>query len=324
MHRPAFILLLSLGAGFSAGPITAQVVSNQSFEVIPETPRATVGDTVTLRFRVRLDERDLLFDTIPRAIGALPPGVRVLSVEKLSRTPDRLFHGHARLAFFRTGRQPVPLFGLPFMRAVKGVERATLSSDSAFVEIVPILPAGNPDLKDIRDLERARPSPWPVIIGSAVALLALLGALYSRRRRRAPGLAPLRTESVIALPPTAYKLAVAAFEKIERQGWPEHGHVARHYQATMNVLRDYLESAEEVPARERTTAEVLWALPPHLVGGGLRDRFQELLDEADLVKFARWRPDRTAAGEYLRRCRDLLEDWHQAQASEEELADAVR
>ena len=46
--------------------VVAAQVSNQSFQVTPEVDRATVGDLVTLRFRVRLDERDLLFDTIPQ------------------------------------------------------------------------------------------------------------------------------------------------------------------------------------------------------------------------------------------------------------------
>jgi hypothetical protein len=71
-------------------------VSGQSFQVIPPARPTTVGDSVTIAFRVRLDERDLLFDTIPQPLGALPPGVRILSVEKLQRTPDRIFHGHHR------------------------------------------------------------------------------------------------------------------------------------------------------------------------------------------------------------------------------------
>src|SRR4051812_3191039 len=100
-------MTLLLGLLVGSGPAYAQVVSGQSFEVTPEVTRATVGDSVTLRFRVRLDERDLLFDTVPQPISALT-GVRLLSVEKLQRTPDRLFHGRARVAFYRTGRMAVP------------------------------------------------------------------------------------------------------------------------------------------------------------------------------------------------------------------------
>src|SRR6187551_2077001 len=109
-------LLLSLASSLLPPSAQAQVVSNQAFEITSGTAHQTVGDTVILNFRVRLDERDLLFDTVPRPIGAVPQGVRILAVEKLERTPDRIFHGHARLAFYRPGHQPVPTFGLPFMR----------------------------------------------------------------------------------------------------------------------------------------------------------------------------------------------------------------
>ena len=60
--------------------------------------------------------------------------------------------------------------------------------------------------------------------------------------------------------------------------------MARHYEAVVDVLRDYLEAGQDIPAHERTTAELLWSLPPHLAFEGLRERFQRLLDEADLVE----------------------------------------
>ncbi len=318
-----FALSLSLISSLLTRPAQAQV-SNQSFEVTSGTIHPTVGDTVILSFRVRLDERDLLFDTVPRPIGAVPQGVRILAVEKLHRTPDRIFHGQARLAFYRPGHQPVPVFGLPFMRAVKGVQRATLASDSAFVDIVPLLPAGNPSLKDIAGLERTPgPTVWPFVAGFIV--LGGLIALYRRRRKAVAGAAKVEVD----LPPppeqtapSPYDIAVRQLQRIARENWPGQGFPARHYAAVTDTLRDYLEAAEEVPARERTSAEVLWSLPPHLAEADLRQRLQQILDEADRVKFARLRPEPTLARDFLRRSRALLEDWHQCRPTE--LSDAIR
>jgi hypothetical protein len=317
-------MILLLGSLVGSGPAYAQVVSGQSFEVTPEITRATIGDSVTLRFRVRLDERDLLFDTVPQPLTALPPGVRLLSVEKLQRSPDRLFHGRARVAFYRPGRRAVPLFGLPFMRAVKGVGRATLPSDSAYVEIVSLLPAGNPPLKDIRELEpSSRPSFGPVIAG-VVAGAALL-ALYLVRRRRRPAAisTPLAAPAGPIAAPSPYSLALEQLIQIERERWPARGEVARHYEAVVDTLRGYLEAAEDLPARERTTEEVLWSLPPHLSQDGLRDRADTLLGQADLVKFARFRPTPATATQFLVQCRSLLGEWHAARLTGE-VADALR
>lgn len=301
----------------------AAQVSNQSFQVTPEVDSATVGDSVTLRFRVRLDERDLLFDTIPQPVAALPAGVRVLSVDKLARAPDRIFYGRARVAFYRPGRRAVPVFGLPFMRAVKGLQRGTLASDSAFVEIASLLPAGNPSLKDIREIELVAPwSTWP-LVGAAAATLVLLAGFFRLRRRArvSPLLEP--APAVPALSPTAYALALDQLGGIERAHWPKHGHVARHYEAIVDVLRGYLEATEQLPARERTTEELVWAIPPHLSDNGLRDEFRELLDQADLVKFARFRPDPETAKTFLEQCRGLLRHWHEMSPTET-LADALR
>ena len=52
---------------------------------------------------------------------------------------------------------------------------------------------------------------------------------------------------------------------IERERWSV-SDLARHYPAVTDVLRDYLEAAEGIPARERDHAE-LRALPPHLSAG---------------------------------------------------------
>jgi hypothetical protein len=306
----------------SAQDLSAQV-SGQAFEVVPETAHPTVGDSVTLRFRVRLDERDLLFDTIPQMVGAIPPGVRILAVEKLNRTPDRIFHGRARIAFYRPGKQPVPLFGLPFMRAVKGVQRATLVSDSAFVEVASLLPAGNPPLKDIQELE---PRPLSLVPLLALGLmLAAVAAGYhlTRRRRRAIPVPPEPEPAAEPAAPTPYRIALDRLQAIEQQGWPAQGKVATHYEAVAQTLRQYLEDAEDVGACERTTSELLWALPPHLSRGGLRDRCHEVLSEADMVKFAKARPGEAAAADFLHRARLLLDAWDQARPARE-TADAVR
>jgi hypothetical protein len=316
------VVILSAATNPSAD-LAAQV-SGQSFEVVPETPSATVGDSVTLRFRVRLDERDLLFDTVPAPLAALPPGVRILSIEKLTRTPDRLFHGRARMAFYRTGRLAVPVFGLPFMRAVKGVPRATLASDSAFIEIRPVLPAGNPPLRDIKETEPTRGSRLVPIV-ALLLVLAAAGSCYRlvRRRRRRPPVSMQPEPPAEPTAPTPYQIAMDRLQAVERERWPSRGEVAAHYEAVAQALRQYLEDAENVAACERTTSELLWALPPHLTAGGLRNRCHDILADADLVKFAEVRPSVASAAGFLTEARQLLMDWHHAQPAEEDV-DALR
>jgi hypothetical protein len=292
-------------------PLAAQL-HGQHWSVTPEPERATVGDTVTLAFRVRLDERDLLFDTVPKPARTLPDWIRVFSVEKLQRQPDRIYLGKARIAFYRPGRQAVPTFALPFMRSVKGLSRGTLTSDSATVEVVPVLSAGSSaTLRDIKEPARtAGPNPLELALG----LLALAGAgwLTWSARRRGPALVqesiPAAAAAAAARDP--YEVAADRLAAIERERWSARD-VARHYAEVTDVLRDYLE-AHGVPARERTTIELRWSLPAGLLEGPRGKRFDPLFDEADLVKFARRRPAAGDAAGFLRDARALLADWRDA------------
>ena len=299
----------------------------QRWEVHVDSGRVTVGDPVTIRFRLRLDERDLLFDTLPRPVDTILDGIRIIAVEKLQRQPNRDFLGTATIAFFRTGPQPVPVFSVPFMRAVKGISHGTIESDTLSVDVVPTLAAGNPTLRDIKELE---PSAFPRFLLVAVAggALALAALWFRRRRRRATDVAiasAAAPEPVVAAAlPDPYEIALARLGEIEREEWSARGDVARHYESVTDALRDYLEAAENVPARERTTSELFWSLPPRLLEGGLRQRYAAVFEEADLVKFARRRPGAADAATFLDDARTLLARWRGATAARDETVDAIR
>jgi hypothetical protein len=292
------------------------------FAATVEPAKVAVGDSVTIRFRLFINERDLLTDTVPRPVGELPPGVRVLSVERLRRGADRAFTGNAVLAFYRPGKRQVPAFGLPWVQVVTG-HRGIVAHDPVEIEVTSVLPGGSPSLRDIREphLPASLAPLWIALWAAGAGGLAWLVA----RRRRRPGVAPAPALEPVAPPPPpdAYTRARARLEAIDAERWPAGGEVERHYEAVADALREYLETAEEIPAPERTTTELLWSLPPRLAEGGLRRRVQEVLGAADLVKFARWRPTAAEASDYTDEARGLLERWHRAARPAEEL-DAVR
>lgn len=303
---------------------TAQLDYGRDFSATTEPSRIAVGDSITLRFRIHLNERDLLTDTVPRPVAEPAAGIRVLSVERLQRGADRVFTGIAVLAVYRPGKQRLPVFGVPWVQVVTG-HRGVFAHEPVEIEVTSSIPAGNPALRDIRE---------PRVPPRLGALWALLGAglvgaaAWLVSRRRAARVVPVpELEAPPApppLPPDPYTAARARLEGIAAERYADRGDVDRHYEAVADALRDYLEAAEELPARERTTTELLWSLPPRLAEGGLRRRVQDVLGEADLVKFAKLRPDADDADRYVERARDLLDRWHRAAAPAAEEHDAVR
>lgn len=316
----AAAVLMSLSL---AGPTAAraQLDHGRFFTATVEPAKVAVGDSVTVRFRLIINERDLLTDTVPRPVRELPPGVRVLAAGRLQRGADRAFSGSAVLAFYRPGRQPVPAFGLPWVQVVTG-HRGVMAHDPVEVEVTSVLPGGNPPLRDIRE-----PAPPPrlgllwTVLGAAGA--AALAWQVTRRRGRRPAPVRERVEAAPPPPPDPYAVALARLDAVEAAHWPARGEVERHYEAVADALRAYLEAAEGIPAPDRTTTELIWSLPPRLAEGGSRRRVQEILGAADLVKFARRRPGVEEAASYTGAARELLQRWRHAAPAVEE-PDAVR
>lgn len=306
--------------GVGAAPVHAQSLTDvRSFEVVAFPAKATVGDSIALTFRLQVNERDLLTDSVPRPPDELPPGVRVLSVERLRRGADRVFSGRAVIALYRPGALEVPPFGVPWVQIVTG-HHGIVTTAPATVEVVPVLAPGNPTLRDIREPE-SRPGPGFPLVAAGVAGGALAGWLAVRRRRPARP-APAPSPEPIPPPPTPYGQAIARLAGLQASPPAEGDALAPYYEAVADVLRGYLEAAEDLPARERTTSELLWALPPRLAEAGLRRRLQDVLGEADLVKFARARPGPAEALACVREARSVLERWHAASASGEALGAA--
>ncbi|HTO73727.1 MAG TPA: hypothetical protein VMJ30_07905 [Gemmatimonadales bacterium] len=298
------LLAAVLATALSAPPLVAQM-SDQSFEMTTTPDSATVGDTVTIHFRLRLSERDLLFDTIPVPLGQRHDGVQIFSIGRLTRDSNRVFHGEAKVAFYRPGKQEVPGFGVGFARVVAAVEHAVLGTQPASIEIIPTLPAGDQPLKDIRPLVRTPPPRWPWIV---IPLIA--AALYwsARRFRRRPRFVGQPAPAAIVAGPTALEEALVRLDQIEREGWAARGELPRHYEAVANVVRDYIVIAEAAPARELTTRELMAALSRRARNPSLGD-CRRFLEDADEVKFAAAARASDAAGRYLDTARDLLSAW---------------
>lgn len=292
-------------AALAVRPLAAQM-SDQSFEITATPDSATVGDTVTLHLRLRLSERDMLFDTIPVPLGPRLPGEQILSIGRLARGPDRVFVGEAKVAFFRPGRQEVPSFGIAFARVIAAVERAVLSSQPTWIEITPTLPPGDQPLKDIKPIEPTPAPRWPWAL---IPVLALVGLWFRRRLQRRRPASTLPASAPGPMARDSLHEALDRLRTIEQELAPSDEALALRYEAVANVVRDYLAEAERTPARELTTTELLRALGGRNQKQPALDRCRRVLAEADQVKFAAARPDAGAAGEHLAAARELITQW---------------
>jgi hypothetical protein len=255
----------------------------------------------------------------PQPPDVLPDGFRVVGVDTLVRQADRTWRGRIFVAFYRTGTQIVPPFVLPFRRGA-GVVQGGLAADPVQVEIVPTLSNGSPSLRDIKEAEPPRRPPVVrivVALGAGIISVALYWWFRQRSRREAPPAGEALSHPV-ERQPSAYQRGIARLAEIESAHWAGGGAVDRHYQAVVNVLRDYLAETGGLPAHAWTTAELRARLPARLMTGreGGGDLAGGIWSEADLVKFARFRPAPAAAAALLENARELLGLWDRANGFE--------
>jgi hypothetical protein len=294
----------------------ARAAPAQSLEVRPEQAKATIGDPITLRITVSLPPGMELIDAVPHTLVPPPKGTRVLSADTLRPSGGGTFTGKARVAFYRVGQQPVPTLALLY-RSQPGEPPDTLLHLPVSVEITPTLEPGNPPLKDIKPLQVIGGPIW----GPLAILLSLIGGgFWWLQRRGRPRGKPTPTGLELAGGP--YDLALARLAALEQSTRASGNGVVPLYAGVAELLRDCLLAVGAIPHHGLTSTEVARGLPPALAGGDLKRRCEAVLQDADLVKFAKVRPDFAAAEGQIARTRALLEGWKAASTLES--GDAVR
>jgi hypothetical protein len=250
-----------------------------------------------------------LIDVTPHTLVPPPKGIRLLGADTLRPKGPGTLVGKARVAFYRIGVQPVPTLALLY-RSAPGNPPDTLLHMPVSVEVTPILEPGNPPLRDIKPLQ-AIGGP---VYGPLALLLAFVGGGFwgLRRRGQLGGAAARRDEATSGAGP--FDIALARLAAIERDARASGNGVVPLYAGVAEVLRECLLSVGAIPNRGLTTAELGSALPRSLSAGDLRGRCEAVLQDADLVKFARVKPDFAAAEGQIARARALLIAWRGAVA----------
>ncbi len=143
-----------------------------------------------------------------------------------------------------------------------------------------------------------RPRVLPSVITVVLGLAAVFAAVYWWSMRRA-------RKASVPLPPNV--IALRELGELERRDLLRRGEVKRFYEELTDIIRRYLEGGFGVPALELTTEELLRRL-----GSGMRlpadqaSTARALFEDADLVKFAKHRPDLETAENHLRDARAFV------------------
>ncbi len=161
-------------------------------------------------------------------------------------------------------------------------------SDSLFLQVLSVEVDTTAAIKDIHPpykepLRFKEMLPW--IIGGLILVAIIVFLLYYlKRRKNQQGIFTVKEKYI---PP--HEKALAALEKIkENQIWKK-GEIKEYYTEITDVIREYISERFQFDAMEMISGEIILSIE-NKIENIQRQKLQELLLLADMVKFAKLKP----------------------------------
>jgi len=279
----------TLPAGVRAQEMNGSVTASWDTDAPPERGW-TVGDPIPLRLRVTAPAGfDVTLPELPQQWGPLE--VREQSLQGPVTNEDGTITTvrEATVALWSPGVYETPSLTVRYRDADGQLHEVDVSPLS--ITVASVLTEGDTEKRDLKpQASLPRPPVWPwVLAGTLVTALLSFAARWLLRRFQGHKVAASESvEPVDTRPPEA--IAYEELDRIAALDLPARGELKRHYTLVTDCVRTYLERVYSVPAMDRTTSELLTALRRARMDGEATTVLRALLEESDLVKFARFRP----------------------------------
>ena len=177
------------------------------------------------------------------------------------------------------------------------------------------------DIKPIIKVEKSVQLPWNWIL--IVLVIGLIS--YGLYRYYKKGIEKFEKEEEALIPP--FDKAMSELDRLENSSYLIKEEFKEYYSQLTNIVRSYLEEEVHISALESTTQQLIDQLELLKDSGALEldqetiDRFDEILKTADLVKFARSKPEISRAEQDRKHLKEVVTKTKEAipEPTEEEL-----
>lgn len=308
----AALVLLAGGASRAATTETVGVEvaapQNLRIEATAAKTEYRIGDQIEYDIKVEWKSPIELVRVEPSAaLGVFeivrPPDVKQKKIGRGWRQEQTRYI----LSTFETGEFTIPEFTIIYRDADGNEQRIPTPQTKITVQsVAPV----RPDETGIRDAKPPvvppfRLSPRQKMIIAAAAFLLLVAAVVlvvrAMRKRRA--------QPAPAIPPRP--IEVVAREQLARIAQSDllaRGLIKEYFDQVSDIIRAYLGYRYGFEGIVTTTSELLNELHERLHDDGHIGLVAEFSEEADLAKFAKWRPDRQVCDRFLETAYRLIDE----------------
>ena len=310
VHKTRLLLPLVLIAAFLLEPCPVRSQESKAavsavWEVSePVEDGWTVGDVIPLQLRVvHAPDLSVTLPELPASWGPFEVSEQSLAepVGAADGTVTSILCVSAIL--WSPGEYETPPTTV-LIRGSEGPDKEVLT-EPIVITVQSVLSEDDLEKRDLKPLASLpRPPEWPwVVAGIAAAALLTVGIQKLVRWHRArSGAGDVTTMPVDDRFPE--EMAYEELARIEALDLPAQRQFKLHYTLVTDCVRVYIEGIYAVPAMDRTTGEVLLGVRGTGLDGSGSRLLRAMLEEADLVKFAKLVPSiegaRLAVGQVRR------------------------
>jgi len=160
------------------------------------------------------------------------------------------------------------------------------------------------EIKDIKPPIRPFDYFFLIYILIALTILSILVYyfIYKKYWKRKQELIVQKKEEKLL----SHQLALRKLEQLEKEELWQKGFLKDYHSKITDIIREYFEKQFDLPALERTTTESLKLLSKHSQGVKVLDITSQFLNNADLVKFAKYAPLEIVNVEMMSQARSIV------------------
>ncbi len=278
LNRTIAICILFLTPWLSFAQVTSSV----------DTTAIKIGEQITYEIQVEADSIDIV--VLPKTQSFLP--LEVIEFYKTDTVKESNRFKYIKkyaLTQFDSGS-----YTIPRQKIILGNKH--FFTDSVKIEVTNVVvdttKQGMYDIKPIIEVDKSGGNWWKWLLG-VLAILALIGFLlwwFIWRKK------PLTEEEQIALLP-AYDRAKLALQQLDEKGYLVNEELKAYYTDLTDIIRKYLDEKVYDHSMESTTNQLVNRLTLLKEGNQIdfsKDtikNIESILKRADLVKFAKSKPD---------------------------------
>lgn len=307
---PMFILLLFV--------IQISAQDSPAIHTEVDTTYIKIGEQVQWTITVDIDSTDQVI--FPEGQTFSPLETVEAFATDTTRKKDRLtlLKIYALTQFdsgaYKLPSQRIEINGMGYMTDSMMINVATIPVDTLNQKMY--------DIKPLINVEKSNIDLWKYLIIAILVLLILGGLIYWFVLRKKP---LTEEEKVALLPP--YDRALLELKNLEHSKYLIQDEYKQYYSELTTIVRSYLEEDAHVTALESTTGQLIEKLELLKDAGQLKldddtiKQFQQILQTADLVKFAKNKPSTSVAEQDRKLVEQIVVKTHDAlpEPTQEEL-----